>query len=142
MTVLALTAVGVLVIDQALKLLLRRTGPSDSMRLGPYGSLRMVAGRLWVHRVSGRSAIALCLWILSSGALVVGSAWIPSSRVFVGLLIGGSLSNAIEGSLRGSVTDYVCLRFWPAFNLADVALTAGAVGIGVELLRAIGETAA
>jgi lipoprotein signal peptidase len=60
--------------------------------------------------------------------------------VFVGLLLGGSLSNAMEGSLRGSVTDYVCLRFWPAFNLADVALTAGAVGLGVALLRAIGET--
>ena len=142
MGVLALTAVGVLVTDQAVKLLLRRAGPCDSVRLGPYGSLRMVAGRLWVHRVSERSATALWLWVLSAGALVVSSAWIPSSGVFVGLLLGGSLSNAMEGSLRGSVTDYVCLRFWPAFNLADVALTAGAVGLGVALLRAIGETSA
>lgn len=137
---LALTAVVVLVIDQALKLLLHRTR-FESVRLGPFGSLQMVAGRLWVHRLSERCPKALWLWIVSAGALVVGSAWIPSSRVFVGLLLGGSLSNVVEGSLRGSVTDYVCLRFWPAFNFADVALTVGAIGIAIELLRAIGATA-
>ena len=49
--------------------------------------------------------------------------------VFVGLLLGGSLSNAVESSMRGSITDYICLRFWPAFNLADLALAAGAIGI-------------
>ncbi len=31
--------------------------------------------------------------------------------------------------MRGSVSDYVCLRFWPAFNLADVAITVGAIGL-------------
>ena len=35
------------------------------------------------------------------------------------------------------VSDYVCLRFWPAFNLADLALTAGAIGILTELLIAL-----
>jgi lipoprotein signal peptidase len=89
-----------------------------------------------------RGSKALWLWMVSAGALAVASAWLPSSRVFVGLLLGGSLSNALEGSLRGSVTDYVCLRCWPAFNLADVALTVGAMGIAMELLRTIGGTAA
>jgi lipoprotein signal peptidase len=59
---------------------------------------------------------------------------------FVGLLLGGSLSHAVESSLRGSIADYVCFRFWPAFNLADLALAVGAIGtIGelVALLRAM-----
>jgi lipoprotein signal peptidase len=59
---------------------------------------------------------------------------LPSSAAFVGLLLGGSLSHAVESSLRGSITDYICLRFWPAFNLADLALTAGALGIIAELV--------
>lgn len=138
---LALTAVVVLVADQAVKLLLRRTGLFEGVRWGPYGSLRIVAGRLWLHRFT-RGPNPLWLWVPSAGALVVGSAWIPSAGVFVGLLLGGSLSNAAERSLRGSVTDYVCVRFWPAFNLADVALAAGAIGIVIELLRTIGETVA
>ena len=61
--------------------------------------------------------------------------------MFVGLLLGGSLSNALESSLRGTVSDYVCLRFWPAFNLADLALAAGAIGILAELLMAVRGTA-
>lgn len=140
MVVLALTAVVVLVIDQVVKLLLHRT-QFESVPLGPFGSLRMVTGRLWVHRLSERTPKALWLWIVSAGALVVGSAWLPASRVFVGLLLGGSLSNGLEGAVRGSVTDYVCLRFWPAFNLADVALTVGAIGIAIELLRTVSGTA-
>jgi lipoprotein signal peptidase len=138
---LVLTAVIVLVIDQALKLLLR-TGRFEGMGLGPFGSLRLVEGRLWVHLVSKRGPKALWLWTVAAGALVVASAWMPSAGVFVGLLLGGSLSNAMEGSLRGSVTDFVCLRLWPAFNLADVALTAGAIGVAIDLFRTIGGTGA
>ena len=95
MAVLALTAVGVLVTDQAVKLLLRRAGPCDSVRLGPYGSLRMVAGRLWVHRVSERSATALWLWVLSAGALVVSSG---RGRKFVGGLGPGGGVGEVEAA--------------------------------------------
>ena len=35
------------------------------------------------------------------------------------------------------VSDYVCLRFWPAFNLADLALAAGAIGTLILLLFAV-----
>src|SRR6266545_972709 len=96
-----------------------------------------LAVKALLGRVLGSRAAALwTLWALSAGTLVVVSAWIPSSRPFVGLLLGGSLSNALESSLRGRVSDYVCLRFWPAFNLADVALTAGVIGVVAELLIA------
>jgi signal peptidase II len=76
-------------------------------------------------------------WVAAAAALVIASNWIPSSAVFVGLLLGGSLSNAVENARRGSVSDYVCLRFWPAFNLADLALAAGAIGTFAELLIAM-----
>ena len=141
MVTLALPGVVVLVTDQVVKLLLRHRR-FESVPLGPLGSLRIVEGRLWLHRLTDRSPIGMWLWIVSAGALVAGSAWLPASRLFVGLLLGGSLSNGLEGAVRGSVTDYVCLRFWPAFNLADVALTVGAIGIAIELLRAIGGIAA
>jgi lipoprotein signal peptidase len=40
----------------------------------------------------------------------------------------------IETSRRGRVCDYLCLRFWPAFNLADAAISIGAVGFVVTAL--------
>jgi hypothetical protein len=139
MSALCVTLLVVLVSDQALKLLLRRHMGSDALALGPFGSVRVVAGRLWLHRLGGpcSGAEIWCLWAAAAVPLVVVSAVLPSSAAFVGLLLGGSLSHAVESSLRGGVTDYVCLRFWPAFNLADLALTAGAAGLVGKLLIVI-----
>jgi signal peptidase II len=139
MSALCVILLVVLASDQALKLLLRRRLGSDALALGPFGSVRVVAGRLWLRRLGGpcSGAELWCLWWTAAVPLVVVSALLPSSAAFVGLLLGGSLSHAVESSLRGGVTDYICLRFWPAFNLADLALTAGAAGLVGKLLIVI-----
>jgi len=46
--------------------------------------------------------------------------WLP-----VGLLLGGATGNLIDRVLDGAVTDFVDVAFWPAFNVADVAITIG-----------------
>lgn len=55
-----------------------------------------------------------------------------------GLILGGAVGNMIDRLQHGYVVDYVLLHFrgyyFPAFNVADMALTAGAVlWIGVML---------
>jgi signal peptidase II len=52
----------------------------------------------------------------------------PVFPVALGLLIGGSLANLIDRVRLGHVTDFLDLRFWPAFNLADTFIVFG-VGI-------------
>ena len=125
--VLALTAAAVLAVDQAIKSLVHHVD-----------ALTVVEGRLWAHRAVNRRPNALWPWLIPVVTLAAVTAWMPSSSAFAGLMIGGSLSNLVEASLRGSVTDYVRLRFWPAFNIADVALTVGAIGMVVELVRTLG----
>jgi signal peptidase II len=92
-----------------------------------------VRTQMWIVRASHRSNLVSiwALWILGTAALAVVAAQLSSSGWFTGMVIGASLSHAVETSWRGEVCDYVCLRFWPAFNLSDVALAVGAVGIGV-----------
>ena len=46
--------------------------------------------------------------------------WLPT-----GLLLGGSLGNIIDRVRDGAVTDFIKLPHWPAFNVADVAITLG-----------------
>ena len=117
--------------DQAVKLLLRRTLGSRAMRLGPFVDVHLVRARIWRARVGGRSTLARmwAMWSVAAGTLTTVAILMPASGLFIGLLLGGSLSHGLEMSLRGSVSDYICLRFWRAFNLADVAITAGAIGI-------------
>jgi signal peptidase II len=46
--------------------------------------------------------------------------WLPT-----GLLIGGAAGNLIDRMREGAVTDFIDLPLWPAFNVADVAITFG-----------------
>ena len=46
--------------------------------------------------------------------------WLPT-----GLLIGGAAGNLIDRAREGAVTDFVDLPLWPAFNVADAAITIG-----------------
>ena len=133
-----LTLLAVFVSDQTLKFLLRRRMGRDALALGRFRNVRMVEGQLWLRRLGAHSSgvTIWSFWVVAAVALIVISAWTPSSWMFVGLLLGGTLSNIVESSLRGTVSDYVCLRFWPTFNLADLALTAGAIGTLTELLIA------
>jgi signal peptidase II len=136
MTALIVVLLLVIVMDQSLKLLLWRRPGSQPLPLSSLRGQRVVPARLWLARFERRPSVILTwiLWALLAVTLVIVSSWLPSSRLFVGVLLGGSLSNALESSLRGTVSDYVCVRFWPAFNLADVALTVGAIGLLAQLL--------
>jgi signal peptidase II len=57
-------------------------------------------------------------------------AWLPT-----GMLIGGALGNIVDRVRAGAVTDFVKLPHWPAFNLADVAITLGVVALLLVLER-------
>ena len=59
--------------------------------------------------------------------LVYLAAGSTGPRVWVsgGLLLGGALGNLADRVRIDSVTDFIDLPLWPAFNLADVAIVAG-----------------
>jgi signal peptidase II len=44
-----------------------------------------------------------------------------------GLILGGAIGNLIDRVRLGHVTDFILVSGWPAFNLADSAITVGVV---------------
>jgi signal peptidase II len=50
--------------------------------------------------------------------------WLPT-----GLLIGGAVGNIIDRIRDGAVTDFLKIPLWPAFNIADVAITFGVIAL-------------
>jgi lipoprotein signal peptidase len=135
MRALCLMALTVVIADQATKLMLRHVLGNGAFALGRCGSVRVVAGRMWLRRLARPCGRTIwCVWLAAAAALATVSALAPFNALFVGLLLGSSFSHAVESSLRGSITDYICLRNGAAFNLADLALAAGATGILGDLL--------
>jgi signal peptidase II len=50
--------------------------------------------------------------------------WLP-----FGAVAGGALSNLLDRARDGAVIDWLDPKFWPAFNLADVAIVIGILGL-------------
>ena len=76
---------------------------------------------------------ALIVVSLAIVAVLATWLWRAQSRVLsvaLGLVIGGALSNVLDRVRHGAVTDFLDFHFatyhWPAFNLADMAIVAGA----------------
>lgn len=51
-------------------------------------------------------------------------AWLPT-----GMLLGGALGNLIDRVRDEAVTDFIDLPLWPAFNVADIAITFGVLAL-------------
>ena len=101
----------------------------------------VVIGPFSIHHVQN-SGIAFGLFPNATAAVIVlttvAVAWMlvffaragarhPVLPVALGLLLGGSISNLADRVRLGHVTDFLDLRYWPAFNLADICIVVGVV---------------
>jgi len=57
------------------------------------------------------------------------------SQLALGLVLGGTVGNLTDRLRFGYVTDFIDFRYWPAFNIADSAVTVGVIIIAYSLLR-------
>jgi signal peptidase II len=108
-----------------------------------------IVGPFSIHHVQN-SGIAFGLFSSATAIVIfltgVAIAWMllffarsgarhPVLPVALGLVIGGSMSNLVDRVRLGHVTDFLDLRYWPAFNLADSFIVVGvAVLLGVLVI--------
>ena len=88
--------------------------------------------------LSGGGAIVLICTLLALAALVgyfVTHPGRPGLWIPTGLLLGGAVGNLIDRLAHGYVTDFIKLPDWPAFNVADMAITFGVLGLLFVLER-------
>jgi signal peptidase II len=103
--------------------------------------------------LAGYSTSVVRVLLIAGALIIIGFiAWLLVTRRSAGalqaaglaLLLGGATGNVTDRILHGAVTDFleVWVRFiplhvfhpWPAFNVADSAVTVGAVLIVLEVL--------
>lgn len=77
--------------------------------------------------------VALALWGRGSSFNT------PLTRFGLSLILGGAIGNLYDRVLYGAVTDFIEVYHgawsFPAFNVADSAITVGAVLLMIDLLR-------
>jgi signal peptidase II len=120
--------------DQATKALVRHgiaRGDSDGVLPG----VELVHVRnpgVAFGALAGGGALVVVLTLAALAILVVFFArrparplvWLPT-----GLLLGGAVGNLIDRAHDGAVTDWIKLPHWPAFNVADMAITFGVLAL-------------
>jgi signal peptidase II len=126
-------AIVVLVLDIVTKALVRAgLEVGESVALLPFLSLTHVQN---TGIAFGLFQFDILRWILVALALGVAVVifWscahnkLREHYAAWGLIAGGAIGNALDRIWLGTVTDFVNLHFWPAFNVADSALTIGVV---------------
>ena len=135
-----LVAAAVIVADQVTKAIVRG-------QISPFEVVKVLPGIKLVHTentgvafsaLSGGGPLVILVAAVALGALLVfffthltrPLVWLPT-----GLLLGGAAGNLIDRIGRGSVTDFIKFPHWPAFNVADIAVTAGVLVLVFVLER-------
>jgi signal peptidase II len=149
-------AVATAAVDQAVKfwlLFVVDLGARGIVTLTPFLDL-MLAWNPGISYGLFRQEGPLGQWaLLALKAIAVILLWIWLSRaggrltaLSLGLIIGGAIGNAIDRFAYGAVADFVLLHLttttfsfkWYVFNLADVAIVAGVIGLLYETLMGAG----
>ena len=92
--------------------------------------------RTWRWVVAALSLVALAVLARVALRVLPAGGWV--GRVAIGLIFGGAVGNLIDRARFGAVVDFVDVHWrgwhWPAFNVADSAITVGVVLLALRLL--------
>jgi signal peptidase II len=81
---------------------------------------------------------SVVVMVLMVWMIVTGRAGAALAQCGLALILGGAAGNALDRVIHGGVTDFLEVRLWkyiwPAFNVADSAITIGAALVLFELL--------
>jgi signal peptidase II len=148
----AVVALATAAVDQAVKLWLLfglDLGARSPVHLGPFIDLVLAwntgisfslfpqVGPLGQWALLGvKAAAVVLLWVWLSHATS------RLTALALGLIIGGAIGNAIDRVAYGAVADFVLFHIttanwtfrWYVFNLADVGIVAGVIGLLYESL--------
>lgn len=143
-------ALGVIALDQFTKAWISRTiPPGGRIEILPIFNLTCLHNRGAAFSLlgDGGAAANTLFLVLAAAATVFFTVWIWRNGrrsgtlppIALGLILGGTMGNGIDRIRHGYVVDFIQVHisgwYYPAFNVADSALTVGAVLLILAYLR-------
>jgi signal peptidase II len=136
-------ALSILLLDQASKLLAVKN-------LSLNESIPLIKGVFYLTLISNRGAafglfkgqVLLFASISILAVVLIGQALRKNRlaghsfhNIALSLILAGAVGNLIDRLRLGYVIDFLDFRVWPVFNVADSAITIGAVLLGWSILK-------
>ena len=142
-------SLGVLAADRATKFAIERTSPFfrrpiiydivvlvHSQNPGIAFSMFSESKSAWLAPLLIASSLVVMSFLV--WMMVTGRGGGTMAQCGLALILGGAAGNALDRVIHGGVTDFLEVRLWtyrwPAFNVADSAITIGAIFVLFELL--------
>ncbi|MBW2977237.1 signal peptidase II [Candidatus Woesearchaeota archaeon] len=137
----SITSIIIIVLDQLLKYLIVK-------RLEPGRQITLISNFLHITNIHNFGAAfslfqgeTLPLILFSIAVIIVIIKLykrIPKLlyvQISTALLAGGVIGNLIDRIKLGYVIDFIDFTFWPAFNIADSAITLGVLGLIIYFIK-------
>jgi signal peptidase II len=148
---MSLISGAVLVLDQAIKILVDKTmSLHQSIEVIPnFAHLTYMrnTGAAFGFLAGSRSSLRVVFFILISAVAIGCIVYLLKSlrpqqkilTVSLSLILGGAIGNLIDRVRLGEVIDFIDLHWyhihWPAFNMADSAITIGVIMLFIQMIR-------
>jgi signal peptidase II len=89
----------------------------------------MLNARASIGLIHSKALLAI-LWIAAAMNIVFlisQELWFQSfyAKIGLGTALGGALGNFVDQIRWKAVIDFIDFKFWPTFNVADIAIVAG-----------------
>ena len=134
-------AASVFALDQLLKCAIERALPL-------YKSVPVIKGFFYITHIGNKGAAfgifpgrilpLIVIGAIVSVVIVYFHVKLHKQRTYLqvalALILGGSLGNLYDRIMRSYVVDFIDFRFWPAFNIADIAVNVGIVLVIMRLI--------
>lgn len=112
-----LVSIGLIFVDQLSKYIIRSSGGFYICNKGISFGIHLGLGIFYL------------LWIIITASIVLAIIKSHSRWTTIGLIIvlSGALSNIIDRLFFGCVIDFIDIKVWPVFNIADICISFGVI---------------
>ncbi len=120
------TALIIIVLDQISKILVDRFQPTSAF----FHLVQNTGAGFGI--LKGQTILLALISGVVAGVVILNYRKIPPSpfpQFLWGLFLGGVIGNLLDRAIRGYVIDFIDLQVWPAFNVADSAITVSVIGL-------------
>ncbi len=132
----SIIVITVLILDQITKFIVRQINPHLDWGILKIQLIQNSGAGFGI--LQGKSFWLALISLLVIITIIYNYKNIPKnyfSQTFFALFLGGAIGNFIDRIFFGQVTDFINFTFWPAFNIADTALTISVIGLIVYYIK-------